>query len=426
MYQKNRLKDLIYIQENKPCSEQTIKGLFRAIVEPIIETSEEALVLLRLEDERQKLFSGLIKRLGFSKAELYDFSDNKIDEKSENILKDKIWDKTEFVYVLSERFGAVLIFDYDEAEQKAFAQPYVFYNSKNLSEAFGIINENSTKDLSEYSAKWHPDRRENLTMNLSIRKIVENLDETNQELIITQEEEEKKEDNTEIVSRLEFLLAKSSYIAHEMRNLLSISNLYTEIIDKQSDKYSFPDKETQDSFENAKECIKKSLKMTSNLLLDFKSLRNAELKEESLNSIIDSAFELSRIYASGKNIKIEKKLSKDVKVSVDENKILTVLINLVKNAIESYDDGSNKPLTIELKTEFDEDNATITVSNNGKAINKELQSKIFEEGFTTKSKGSGLGLVICKKTMEEQFGQLKLKQSDENLTEFELTVLRSE
>ena len=42
---KNRLKDLIYIQENKPCSEKAINGVIRSMVEPLFENSEEKGVL---------------------------------------------------------------------------------------------------------------------------------------------------------------------------------------------------------------------------------------------------------------------------------------------------------------------------------------------------------------------------------------------
>ena len=103
MLKKNELKNLIYIQENEQCNEQTIKGLFRSIVEPILESSVESLVLLRLEDKSKKDFDSITKRLAFSSAKVYDYSDKAISEKFENVLKEKKWEKTEFLYVLSER-----------------------------------------------------------------------------------------------------------------------------------------------------------------------------------------------------------------------------------------------------------------------------------------------------------------------------------
>jgi len=386
--------------------------------------------LLRMEEKSKKALGGILKRLEFSSAEVYDFSNNPIGDKFETILKDKIWNRTEFVYVLAERFGAVLIFDYEESEIENFAQVYTLYNSKNLSDVFEIINSNSTKDLKKYDELWHPDRRDNLILNNSIRKMIESLNETNQEILITQLEKEtiEKTDDVDLASRLEFLLAKSSYIAHEMRNLLSICNLYSTIIEKQSHKIQFTDEETEKSISNAGECVKKALKTAGNLLLDFKSLRNTELKEYDLKKLVESAMELAKVYANGKNIKFENKISQSANILADENKFLTVLINLIKNAVESFEEEFGKEEEkagyIVIDSKIEDENIKIVVSNNGAPIKDEFQNKLFETGFTTKASGTGLGLAICKKTLEEQFAQLNLIKSDENSTDFEITVLK--
>lgn len=419
MYKKNRLKDLIYIQENKPCNEQTIKGLFRSIVEPILEQLSPSLILCRLEDKSKKDFDGIIKRLKYSNAKVYDFSDNPL-ENFENILKEKIWDKTEFIYVLADRFGAVLIYDYSENELEGFAQVYILHNSKNLSDAFEIINENSAVDLNEYQEQYRPDRRDNDVLNNSIRKIIENLNETNQEVLISQLEKETAQDVGDAASRLEFLLTKSSYIAHEMRNLLSICNLYSTIIEKQESKITFANEDVEKSINNARNCIRKSLKMAGNLLLDFKSLNSIDLKVYDFNEIVNSGLELAQIYSSNKDIKFTKEIGQTTEILVDETKFLTVLINLIKNAVENIEEKGE----ISIKTEVLEENAKITISNTGKPIPTEVQEKIFEQGFTTKASGSGLGLAICRKTLEEQFAQLKLVKSDESSTVFEVTVLK--
>lgn len=422
MYQKNKLKDLIYIQENKPCNEQTVNGLFRSIIEPILEHNVEGIVLCRLEEESKKEFNSILKRLEYSNSKVYDFSDKPISEKFENILKEKNWDKTEFIYVLAERFGAVLVFDYEESELENFAQIYILHNSKRLSDAFEIINENSKLDLGHYQEKLHPDRRDNEILNNSIRRIIENLNETNQEVLISQMEREKLEDADDLTSRLNFLLAKSSYVTHEMRNLFSICNLYSNIIEKQADKVKFENKDVEKSVKNARSCIQKSLLIAGNLLLDFKSLSSIDLKEHDLNELVQTGIKLAEAYSFDKEIEVKSEISETTKVLVDEYKFLSVLINLIKNAVESIDEKGE----IVIKTKIDDDNAKITISNTGKAIEKDVQKKIFEENFTTKATGSGLGLAICKKTLEEQFAQLNLIKSDEVSTEFEITVLKSE
>ena len=420
MYQKNRLKDLIYIQENKPCNEQTIKGLFRSIVEPVLESNVESLVLLRLNKKSKNNFSSLLKRLEFSQADVYDFSDNPINENIKNILKEKIWDKTEFVYVFAERFGAVLVYDYEESEVEGFAHFYIFHNSKKLSESFDIINANSKLNLTKYQEKWHPDRRDNINLNLSIRKIVENLNETNQEILISKLENEVLDDAEDVKSRLDFLLAKSSYIAHEMRNLLSICNLYSEIIEKQTAKVKFEDKNSEKSIMNARECIRKSLKMCGNLLLELKSVKSDMLAVKDLKELTEKAIELTSVYKGKKQIKFENKIKETAEILVDENKFLAVLINLIKNAVESIEEKGK----IIVEASLDEEKVNLVISNTGTPISKELQDKIFAEGFTTKQAGSGLGLIICKNNLEEQFANLKLKKSDEKSTDFEITLLR--
>lgn len=419
--QKNQLKNLIYIQENKACNEQTIKGLFRSIAEPILEKNVESVVLCRLEEKSKNDFSGILKRLEYANAKVYDFSDIPISEKFENVLKEKIWDKTEFLYILSERYGAVLVFDYEESELSGFAQMYILHHSKNLADAFNIISANSTVDISEYQEKWHPERRENDLMNSSIRKLVENFNETNQEILISEMTKENAESDADSKTKLDFLSTKSSYIAHEMRNLLSICNLYSTIIEKQSHKVSFESSEVEKSIFNARNCIRRSLKMTGNLLLDFKSLSKADIKEYDLKSLVDSSLELAQIYATEKKINFINNVP-EINILVDENKFLAVLINLIKNAVESIDEIGE----IIIGANVEGDNVKLTISNNGRPITKELQSKIFETGFTTKPTGSGLGLAICKQTLEEQLAKLKLLKSDESSTEFEITVLRSE
>lgn len=419
---KNRLKDLIYIQDNKPCNEQTIKGLFRSIVEPVLEVESKSLVLIRLEDKSKNDFDGIVKRLEYANADVYDFSDETMSERFKHVLGQKIWEKTEFIYVLAERFGAVLIFDYEESDIEGFASVYTLFNSKDLSVAFDVINANSQIDLGEYSEKSQPDRRDNILLNNSIRKIIENLNETNQEMMISEMTKDVSAEEVDAATKLEFLTAKSSYIAHEMRNLLSICNLYSTIIDKHREKYICTDESADKSLINARDCIRKSMQMMGNLLLDFKSLNTINLKEYDLKYLIDSALNLAQIYANGKDIKFEAKgISSGVSVIADEYKFLSVLINIIKNAAESIDTEGK----IGIRTKVDKENVKVVISNNGNPISKEVQEKIFEKGFSTKSVGSGLGLVICKKTLEEQFAQLKLLKSDKASTEFEIILMKA-
>ena len=100
------------------------------------------------------------------------------------------------------------------------------------------------------------------------------------------------------------------------------------------------------------------------------------------------------------------------------------MINLFYNAIDAMSDSDNGGV-IKIKTEVSEDNMLkIFVSDNGCGIKKENSKKIFEEGFTSKVTGSGLGLYISKEAMQEQYGDLKLISSNRKGTTFEISIPR--
>ena len=103
-----------------------------------------------------------------------------------------------------------------------------------------------------------------------------------------------------------------------------------------------------------------------------------------------------------------------------------MIINLVKNATEAFQNEDmdenvlNDGKYIKIKTEKDDKSAIIAVSNNAKGIKE--PEKIFNEGFSTKTSGMGLGLWICKKSIEEQMGELELSRSTEDYTEFTIRI----
>ena len=201
-------------------------------------------------------------------------------------------------------------------------------------------------------------------------------------------------------------------IAHEIRNQISICELYSRIIRKNLEK----DGIKNDSVENALNCIERSLKVINNCLLDLKSLSNIELKKISIKDILKEATDLCVVYVQDKDIELSLSCPDNANVLIDENKFLACVINIIKNAIEAIDEKGE----INITEEIIENRVVVKISNNGKPI--ENEKDIFKEGFTTKSSGSGLGLAICKKQLEAQNASLKLLKSTSDLTEFEIIV----
>ena len=137
--------------------------------------------------------------------------------------------------------------------------------------------------------------------------------------------------------------------------------------------------------------------------------------EETLGSIKEF------VKSNGINFKYE--IPEGYTIIIDKYKFQNVILNLVKNAVEAMNE-EKKDKFIEISARLNETNGKISlyIANNGEKIEKSTAEKIFDEGFTTKQTGSGLGLHICKQNLEEMFCTLSLLKSSTALTVFEITL----
>ena len=402
--QQNYLKELIESQGNQIISKSALRCIIRGALEPLLDNPEEGVVLHRIFNKAGVL--GLIKRLDFSQVESIDYNDDG------GHLIEKVWANTEFLCILTHRYSAVLLWD-NKTENPNFVRYYAIFNSKLQNEALDIISRNTEVDIKDFQEKFKPDRRDNPLLNMSLRKMLENLDEASKDAVLgfaqiqyTKEEEEISENTREI--------------AHEIRNQLSICDLYTEIIKKSCAKNGIK----EESIFNALSCLSRAVKIAGNSLISLKSTEKSVIKPHKLKELIDSASDLTKVYFESKNVECIVENNTDIKIPVDENKFTAAIINLVKNASEAFNREDELEVVsnpyIKIKTEEDGDFALVRISNNAGKIKE--PEKIFKQGYTTKSTGSGLGLIICKKSIEEMYGKLELETNTEEKVEFVIRI----
>lgn len=402
--QQNYLKDLIESQENQPLSRMALRCIIRGVLEPLLDNPEEGVVLHRIINRSGVL--GLLKRLEYSVVKGYDFSDE-----SEN-LKEKVWANTEFLCVMTHRFVIILIWD-NKTDNKNYVRYYSILNSRLQNEALDIIGRNTNIDIKSFQENFKPDRRDNALLNTSIRRLISNMDEASKDAVLGFAQVQYEKEENEIDSN-------TRKIAHEIRNQLSICDLYTEIIKKYCAKQGIND----ETIINALNTTSRAVKLANNSLVELKSKEKNVIKQYKLNELISSAVDLSKVYLESKDIEFIIENNTDIKIPVDENKFLSVIINLVKNAAEAFDETKcpENGKYIKIKIEAEEEFVRISVSNNGGKINE--PEHIFEEGFTTKKSGSGIGLCICKKSIESMYGKLSLEHNDDDYVEFVIRVAK--
>ncbi|MBX2969830.1 MAG: GHKL domain-containing protein [Cyclobacteriaceae bacterium] len=107
----------------------------------------------------------------------------------------------------------------------------------------------------------------------------------------------------------------------------------------------------------------------------------------------------------------------DLTLLADRGLVEQVLINLVKNAIQAFEDQEEKVITVTASV-TDKNRPVISVRDNGSGIDPEALEKIFIPFFTTKKSGSGIGLSLSRQVMRQHQGTLTVKSTVGTGTEF--------
>jgi signal transduction histidine kinase len=247
-----------------------------------------------------------------------------------------------------------------------------------------------------------------LTINKSLRQFVK---------MRTKELEEQRnnleylvEEKTQAVLKAERLSAigeLSGRLAHDLRNPLSVMKMSIDLI-----KLHPADAKISDNIITKRlDLIEKSIERISHQVDDVLGyVRNSPLKlsTTSLRTIILGSIDKIHV-PHDVTITVS---DSDVIVSCDSIKIDAVFINLTVNAIQAMPQGG----TIEIKIKSDNDDAVIEFIDSGIGIPKEFMDKIFEPLFTTKQKGTGLGLASCKNIIEQHNGKISVKNNPTTFT----------
>ena len=154
---------------------------------------------------------------------------------------------------------------------------------------------------------------------------------------------------------------------------------------------------------------------------EFRSLTSIpkpKLATISVKSLLEELCMLHRKELMEKNIRLDISVyPEDLTVSADKNMVEQVIINLLKNAIQSFEDQENKEIALKAYL-TDKSRPVIAIRDNGTGIDPEALDKIFIPFFTTKKTGSGIGLSLSRQIMRQHQGTLTVKSTVGKGTEF--------
>jgi len=153
----------------------------------------------------------------------------------------------------------------------------------------------------------------------------------------------------------------------------------------------------------------------------FTGIPKPEIQPLALRPLLDKVLHLERHAIETKNIKLELTINDgDIQLLADEKLITQVLVNLLKNAIESIE--STKGQILIHCHKLTSEQVSIDICNNGKPIPKEVLPHIFIPFFTTKDTGTGIGLSVSRYIMRLHGGKLTHSTSHEGWTVFTVII----
>ncbi|MGD9077036.1 MAG: ATP-binding protein, partial [Desulfobacteraceae bacterium] len=129
-----------------------------------------------------------------------------------------------------------------------------------------------------------------------------------------------------------------------------------------------------------------------------------------IKRVLERVYSLVKDECAKKNIRTEVMIDeKGFLVSWDPSKLEQVFLNVIKNSIEAMGSGGN----LSIRGKLSGDKVEISIDDDGCGIPKEHMDKVLDCFFTTKSYGTGLGLCISKKFIEEYDGSSLSVKSEE-------------
>ena len=241
----------------------------------------------------------------------------------------------------------------------------------------------------------------------------------NEEILSLKKENKKNLELLKIESKKALLGEMINAIAHQWKQPLNVLSMITSFL-------LFEDEITKDK---VKECVDTALKQIEYMnktIEDFKEFLSPDKKigAFSIKEVIDEALSLFKEQLKVHNIKVILEIDEKLKAIGYKNQFAQVLMNLIKNSKDAFDEIDIPNKYIKISTSADEDYEYIYLEDNAGGIKQEIINKIFEPYFTTKNTGTGIGLYISKMLIEDMKGKIYV-ESKENKTIFTISLIKA-
>jgi PAS domain S-box-containing protein len=223
------------------------------------------------------------------------------------------------------------------------------------------------------------------------------------------------ENEIELSRRLAAIGRLTSGVAHEVKNPINAIVIHLEILRERMLQMDPETKRHMDIISSEFQRLDRVVKT----LVDFSRPMELRLEETDLRSIGDEVVALASPEAAQLGVTVVHERSpKPMPTRVDEDLVKQALLNVVLNGIQAMHNGG----TLTVRSYTTGENGTIEVRDQGTGIPPEVRDKIFNLYFTTKTKGSGIGLAMTYRVLQLHNGALEFESEVGKGTTFRLVL----
>ncbi|WP_291151331.1 sensor histidine kinase [Flavobacterium sp. UBA7680] len=211
-------------------------------------------------------------------------------------------------------------------------------------------------------------------------------------------------------------------ISHELMNSLTpiraLSQNLLHIVDQESLE--------EDDFDDIKSSISTIINRSDHLQVFVENYRKLAMlptptkQMTPINSLFEDCLRIMSPILKAENIELINDIHSSRSIMIDKNQMEQVIINLITNSVYALKEKNEKKMYLSSYTE--NNRFFISISDNGKGIDPEIQDKIFLPFFTTRKDGAGIGLTLSKNIIEAHGGYLSY-QTDEDKTSFVICLI---
>jgi two-component system, sporulation sensor kinase E len=208
--------------------------------------------------------------------------------------------------------------------------------------------------------------------------------------------------------RLNALTLLSAGVAHEIGNPLNSLHIHLQLMERKVRKVKGEVRqELQESIDVARAEIGRLDSIVTQFLRAIRPSK-PQLHPENVNAIVNEAVRFFAPEIQDRDVVVEQELRSDLPLlQLDRDQIKQAFYNVIKNSFEAM----KRRGILRIRTDMDDTHVLISFIDTGGGMSPENLSRVFEPYFTTKSSGTGLGLLIVRRIVREHGGELSIESS---------------